>query len=183
VRATQEGEDRTSDCGNTDCVSSRGDAFGVAAASASGTADLRPAGPLPRAALGEVKLLVNTQVNRVRRGHDFYPPRSVHIPTLGSSPDVPLSELRVSAHYFGPSQDWWVVELDRETGLAFGFADLGLGQGCGEWGNFFLPEIEALRMNLSINGVIMEGVLVIERDCHWSARRAGETIGIVTALA
>jgi hypothetical protein len=86
----------------------------------------------------------------------------------------------VCAHYFGPSQDWWVVELDRETGLAFGFADLGLFPQGGEWGNFLLPELEELTLSISINGRIVEGALVIERDCYWSFKRAGDISGIVT---
>jgi hypothetical protein len=101
------------------------------------------------------------QKNRKRRGHDFYPPaaEAKKIPGLNTTDGEEFDDKFVYLHYFGPSQDWYIAEVDQETGLAFGYADLGFGGG--EWGSIFLPELEEVAV----------GFVIIERDKWFLPRR------------
>jgi hypothetical protein len=62
-----------------------------------------------------------------------------------------LPDKQLHAHYFVGGCDWYVAELDPETGDAFGYADLGHG----EWGYFNLVEMER---------TVASGWLVVERE-------------------
>lgn len=103
------------------------------------------------------------QTNRKRRGHDFWPTSATvrKIPGLYQTEDVPVDEKIVHLHYFGPSQDFYIVEVDPETGLAFGFAEL-FGPGTGEWGLIYLPELEEVLAH--------GGLSIIERDCFFEPK-------------
>ena len=98
------------------------------------------------------------ETQRKRRGHNFYPPKAVlsKIPALYETDGVPAAEQKIHAHYFVGGQDWFISELNPENGLAFGYADLGMGGG--EWGYISLPELEAAKGR---------GWQVVERDCHF----------------
>ena len=100
------------------------------------------------------------------RGHNFYPPKAdlKKIPNLYSTEDTPLDDKIIYIHYFGSSQDWYIAELDQGTGLAFGYADLGFGMG--EWGEIYLPEIEAVKGQF----------IPIERDLSFTPQKASEVI-------
>jgi len=104
----------------------------------------------------------NGESNRARRGHEFVPGALLAgIPGLHDTEHTPLAQKMLHIHYFVGGCDWYVAELDHETGLAFGYADLG----CGEWGYFDLVEMEK---------TIAHGWLVIERDIHFRPRTAKE---------
>lgn len=92
--------------------------------------------------------------NRTRRGHPFFW-FDDDTPELYDTEEVAMDDKTIWAHFFGPSQDWYIAELDPETGEAMGYCDLGLG--FPEWGYVFLPELEE----------VLVGFTIIERDCHW----------------
>lgn len=100
-----------------------------------------------------------TEKHRARRGHAFYPPKSTRIPMLGATEGKGDAAL-VRAHYFVGGWDWYVLELDRETGDAFGLVK-GFET---EYGYFNLPELE---------GVLAGGMFPVERDCYWDAVPVG----------
>ena len=63
---------------------------------------------------------------RLRRGHDFLPPKSLlkRIPALDATAEQGPADTIVWLHYFGVAGDWWITELDAEEGLAFGYVPL-----------------------------------------------------------
>jgi hypothetical protein len=99
-----------------------------------------------------------------RRGHKFVAPAEVlaNIPKLYGTEDVPTADKIVHLHYFCGSADWFITELDPETGEAFGWAEILAG--CGEWGYVSLPELATL----------VAGPFVVERDLHWSPKTIKE---------
>jgi hypothetical protein len=104
------------------------------------------------------------EVNRRRRGHDFLPAweSMTAIPHLYATEDVPLQEKIIHVHFFVGSCDWYIAEIDDDTWLAFGYANLGDPQSA-EWGYIPLPELEAVTI----------GPWVVERDLAWSPQRLG----------
>ncbi len=114
--------------------------------------------------------LVETQYDR--RGHNFYPPVDDRkaIPGLGETAGTPIEEIVVHYKIFGGATDFWVTELDEETGEAFGFMSVG---GRASWTYAYLPELEAV--NVPPGGARRSGAitflqpgLVLERECHTS---------------
>ena len=85
------------------------------------------------------------------------------IPALYATEDISLAEKTLHAHYFLGACDWYVAELDPETGLAFGHAALGMG--FPEWGYFNLVEMEV---------TVAHEWLVIERDLHFTPQTSQE---------
>ncbi|HUY98602.1 MAG TPA: DUF2958 domain-containing protein [Verrucomicrobiae bacterium] len=109
------------------------------------------------------------ETQRRRRGHNFYPPKAVaaRIPRLYGTEDVSLADKVIHLHYFSPSCDWWIAELDPETGEAFGFACLNGDRAMAEWGYVSLPELEAV----NIRRPLFAGAsydIVVERDRGWT---------------
>ena len=100
---------------------------------------------------------MHEQVNRHRRGHDFYAGVD-GIPPLYATVDTPAENKTIYAHYFAGNADWWLAELDPDTMKAFGYCKIQEG----EWGYVSLPELEA----------VVAGPLsaVVERDLHWEVR-------------
>jgi hypothetical protein len=110
------------------------------------------------------QLFPTGESNRRRRGHAFLTSSMLKtIPALYATEDSLLAEKTLHAHYFLGACDWYVAELDPETGLAFGHADLGMG--FPEWGYFNLVEMEA---------TLVHEWLVIEREVHFTPRTALE---------
>ena len=105
-----------------------------------------------------------TEINRKRRGHNFYPPKAdaKKVPALGAT-DGQGKDATVWMHYFAPAGDWYVTEADFDTGEAFGWADLGYG----EFGYMSLPETEAVKVG-------MFGI--IERDLYWDPKPLSEVL-------
>lgn len=106
------------------------------------------------------------EVNRKRRGHAFYPPKSVakKVPALGAT-DEQGEDALVVLHYFVGGCDWYITEADLETGEAFGWAEILPGGG--EWGYTNLVELE---------GVLAQGLWPVERDCYWDPKPMREVL-------
>jgi hypothetical protein len=117
------------------------------------------------------------ETQRRRRGHAFLPPRDQlnAIPELyATEKDGPLEHRTIHAHYFAGGCDWWVAELDRVEWIAFGYAQIQMG----EWGNFSLTEIERVNVagRIVTNGGQMRrvpGLVVVERELDWTPRPWG----------
>lgn len=115
------------------------------------------------------------ETQRKARGHRYYAPQAEQkkVPALYATAATPLAEKTLGLHYFGTSADWYVAEMDTETGECFG---LSVVNGMREWGYFSLPALEAIRPRSTFSrtgateGVIAVGTLrwVVERDCHWT---------------
>jgi hypothetical protein len=102
------------------------------------------------------------EVNRSRRGHAFLTKAMIQtIPALYATEQVDLPDKQLLAHYFVGGCDWYVAELDPQTGDAFGYADLGHG----EWGYFNLVELE---------GTVASAWLVVERELNFRPTTARE---------
>jgi hypothetical protein len=97
-----------------------------------------------------------------KRGHKFYPSTTEGIPAIMATEDIATADKIVHLHYFVGGADWYITELDPETGEAFGWAEIVSGGG--EWGYVFLPELATLEV----------GFLVVERDLHWSPKPVKE---------
>ncbi|MGC2206891.1 MAG: DUF2958 domain-containing protein [Candidatus Dormiibacterota bacterium] len=104
---------------------------------------------------------------RLRRGHNFLPPKSVKVPALRSTDGITLADQIVVLHYFSPSSDWWLTELDPATAEAFGFCCLNGDRDCAEWGYVSLPELERL---------YVPPWIIVERDCHWQPKSFREAV-------
>ncbi len=107
-----------------------------------------------------------TETQRKRRGHAFYPPESLVIPGLYNSGKGSVQDTKIVVHYFCASGDWYVAELNRETGEAFGYVRLAAYPEGAEWGYFSLPELEQVNT--------ANGLVIVERDMHWTPRRFSE---------
>jgi len=105
------------------------------------------------------------ETQRVRRGHRFYPPAAAGLPALYATEGVDTADKTVRVHYVAGGCDWWLVEYDPATGLGFGYACLGDPAGA-EWGYVHLPELEAV--------CVHRGLVVVERDLHWTPRPVAE---------
>jgi len=100
-----------------------------------------------------------TETQADRRGHAFLTDEIRAItPDLYATEDVSVADKTITAHFFAGGADWWMIEMDKDEDLAFGYCDLGLG--FPEWGYFNLSELETL--------VAMNGLLIVERDCHFT---------------
>jgi hypothetical protein len=99
-----------------------------------------------------------------RRGHKFVAPAAVleAIPALYGTENIPVAEKVIHLHYFCGSADWYITELDPETGEAFGWAEILSGGG--EWGYAYLTELATL----------ISGPLVVERDLYWTPCKVSE---------
>lgn len=110
------------------------------------------------------------ETQRKRRGHAFYPTKAAKVPALYSGEDIELEDKVIRAHYFVGGSDWWITEMDPEDGMAFGFcAPQGVERG--EWGNVYLPELEAVKV---------QGWLVVERDMWWKPITFAELMAVRT---
>jgi hypothetical protein len=100
-----------------------------------------------------------------RRGHRFAPPKAIakRIPALYATENTPLTSKTIYLHYFVGGADWYVAELDSDTGEAFGWAEIIPGGG--EWGSFHLPQLA---------DVLLDGWLPIDRDLYWEPKPASE---------
>ena len=112
----------------------------------------------------------SANTNKQRRGHEFQMPQDIqrNIPKTYGTDDIAIADKIVHAHYFSPSGDWYVVEMD-DDGYAWGFADLGYG----EWGYFDLEELEE---------VYVEPFGIVERDMHFSPKPVSEIAKIRTGM-
>ncbi len=100
------------------------------------------------------------EINRKRRGHRFIAPKAdmKKVPALYATEGIPVGEKTAAVHYFSPSVDYYVVEVDVESGEAFGLT-VNRVTGDREMGYMSLPEME--RVYVAPFGLI-------ERDCFWT---------------
>ncbi|GIJ12224.1 UvrD-helicase domain-containing protein [Micromonospora andamanensis] len=104
------------------------------------------------------------ETQRARRGHPFYPPADLAVPALYATEQQPNGDKIIYLHYFGGGNDWWIAEYDPPTGEGFGYACINGDADNAEWGYHSLVELEQIR----------RGLLIIERDLHWTPRPARE---------
>ena len=110
--------------------------------------------------------LTLSETQRRRRGHRFTPPiaDTRAIPALYATESTPTTAKTLHLHYFVGGHDWYVAEVDRQTGEAFG---LTVVNGEAEWGYFDLNALE----QVNVRG----GLLVVERDC-WFDKAPAATV-------
>lgn len=105
------------------------------------------------------------EINKRRRGHNFYPPKKVRDEIPGEGGTRGESDPTVYIHYFGiPAIDVYVTELDPETGYAHGYTIMNDPQNA-EWGDIYLPELEE---------IVYGPGYVIERDCWFDPTPASQ---------
>lgn len=100
------------------------------------------------------------EVNRQRRGHDFYPPATVlaALPALYATEETPCADKVLHLHFFSSWGDWYVTEFNPADGEVFGWAQIGNAE-VGEWGYSDLPALESFEPR-GIGGLV-------ERDLHF----------------
>lgn len=77
----------------------------------------------------------------------------------GDTSELEAHEIKIIAHFFFGSLDWWVYERDIENpDIFWAFVNLGDSQ-CAECGTISLDEIQSL---------LIKGVWKIERDLYWN---------------
>jgi Protein of unknown function (DUF2958) len=99
------------------------------------------------------------EVNRTRRGHQFFPTKVEResLAPIDATAQMQGKDILIGAHWFTSGCDWWAAEYDPENGHIFGYACLGDPQNA-EWGTSSLVELEE---------VVIRGLWVVERDLHW----------------
>lgn len=104
--------------------------------------------------------------NRLFRDHPFFPENLSELPELYATEEVPIPEKVIHLHYFiGQGTHWFIAELDRKTGTAFGYAVLNGDMQNAEWGYTNLFEAEqAFFDRFSVDA------RVILRDTDWVPR-------------
>ena len=107
------------------------------------------------------------ETQRLRRGHAFYPDAKLaaSIPSPYATERVPVADKTIHLHYFAGGADWWIVEYDKATGEAFGYACIGDPAGA-EWGWSDLTALEEVQ--------VRGGLVVIERDLYWEPKTVRE---------
>ena len=106
------------------------------------------------------------ETQRRRRGHAFMPPQTVKVPKIGAASGTRISDKLIPLHYFSAAGDWYVAEMDPETGEAFGYTRLAAYPDGAEWGYFDLAELEQVNVH--------HGLVIVERDMHWTPRKFSE---------
>jgi hypothetical protein len=95
------------------------------------------------------------------RGHPMVTESVLKVtPALYATESVPVGEKRATAKWFSPSMTWYMVELDPETGEAFGYVENLLAPFCSEWGYFDLKEL----------GELFVHNVYVERDLYYDGR-------------
>ncbi|MFC4225500.1 hypothetical protein [Lysinibacter cavernae] len=109
---------------------------------------------------------------RKRRGHRFYPPKRdlARIPSLDSGYKQPIEDQKAYVSYFTNNRNFYVLELDQQTGEAFGVITDSQQQ-FAEPSRFNLPELEKATGRFEIQTqnerVLAQRVPAVERDCHF----------------
>lgn len=115
------------------------------------------------------------------RGHSLKPDPAVlaMIPPLYATEGIPKEEKQVFVHYFVGNCNWYLMELDQEEWLAFGWCDLG--QGYPELGYFSVHELGSIQATGRLRFVDQDGSVThegtmpiyVERDLHWPVQPFG----------
>jgi len=82
------------------------------------------------------------------------------LPTLYANEEKSAVDIKVPLKLFNPcgAATWFITEMDPETGLMFGWCDLGFG--CPELGYVSMDEIKSVKLPFG---------LAIERDKFWDS--------------
>lgn len=107
------------------------------------------------------------ELNRDIRQHVFYGEEVRTAPPLYATEDIPKEEKIVVAHFFLHNSEWWIFEVNQDTGIAFGYCLLGGDTMSAEMGYVSLLELE---------GLSIDGVGVVERDLGWKPRPFSEVM-------
>ena len=86
------------------------------------------------------------------------------IPKFYSSEETPLKEKIIHMHFFIGGCDWYAAEYSPEEKTFFGFAILNNDLEMAEWGYFSLDELASLKVKF----------LEVDKDCHWTPKKACE---------
>ena len=106
--------------------------------------------------------------DRIRK-HKFFTVADLKAtPGIYGTEDTDIDMKVATIKFFNPygAGTWYVVELDPETGEAFGYVDLGMGPGCSEFGYFNALELAEMRVG-PFN-------LPLERDCYFGGQIASQ---------
>jgi len=109
---------------------------------------------------------------RKRRGHRFYE-IPAETPGLYETEHIATADKIVYLKLFSAAGDWWITEVERETGMAFGFVRLSAFPDGAEWGNVYLPELEEV--------MVHGGLVIVERDKFWTPKPVREIPDIASA--
>ncbi|WP_084180821.1 DUF2958 domain-containing protein [Jatrophihabitans endophyticus] len=106
------------------------------------------------------------ETQRERRGHAFLPDVATlaQIPDLYGTEDTDFSDKEIHLKFFCGAATWLIAELDPDSLLAFGHANLGDEQ-MAEWGYVSVVELEELAVSTPYGFT-----LVVERDVHWTPK-------------
>jgi hypothetical protein len=117
------------------------------------------------------------------RGHNFWPSAEQlgRIPALYGTEKTRARDKVVHLHYFVGGSDWWLVELDLEDRIGFGYVRLSAHPDGAEWGYVDLAELAGIFIPPGfMPGVgaatVIRPPLIVERDLGWQPRPAGEVI-------
>ncbi|MDY6904065.1 MAG: DUF2958 domain-containing protein [Thermodesulfobacteriota bacterium] len=86
------------------------------------------------------------------------------IPRLYETEHVTIKNKLIHMHFFIGGCDWFVAEFDGKD-IFFGYAILNNDLYNAEWGYFSLSELKSIRI---------KGWQEIDRDLHWTTRKASE---------
>lgn len=67
------------------------------------------------------------------------------MPGLYETYNLGPDKIQIGMHYFGGTTDFWLYELDQETGEGTAFVCLNGDSDCAERGPVYIPEIVGLR--------------------------------------
>lgn len=116
------------------------------------------------------------ETQRKRRGHAFLPPKDVlrRIPKLYETEDTHPLDKVIWVHYFTSVSDYYIAELDPETFEAWGYVKYANHPEGAEWGYIDLTDLERVNAPGSLTDmdsatvVLLPGLVIVERDCHWT---------------
>ena len=132
-----------------------------------GPVSQRPARPPAKEVIA--RLFPDGEPQCKRRRHKLLPQELVEqIPELYETEDTPVEDKLICAHYFTGAADWYICELDRETGEMFGRCDLGLG--FPEWGYVRIQDLAMLQNRFG---------LPVERDLYFKKPKTARELGLV----
>ena len=105
---------------------------------------------------------------------------SKQVPKMYSTENVPTPDKIIKGHLFVGACDWYIVEYDAETDVAFGFAHLG-DDTCAEWGYISIAELRksTVPCNIYLNGQVIAFRQPVEWDRYWNPKKANQIDKIV----
>lgn len=116
------------------------------------------------------------ETQRKRRGHAFLPPKAIlrRVPLLYDTDSTPAEDKMIWIHYFAAGSDYWIAELDSVACEAYGYARHAHHPEGAEWGYICLPDLEQISLPGRINDRRVPGLIIIERDMHWTPCKFSE---------